>query len=70
MVCCAADARPIAVSVLPPVKADTKAKVPIEMAWTRVIGTVEFPLENGHRIPVIHAQAATPCDPPSEAMLY
>ena len=70
MVCCAADARPIAVSVLPPVKADLKAKSPVEMAWTRVLGTVEFPLENGRRIPIIHAQTVTPCDPPSEAMLY
>ncbi len=70
MVCCAADARPIAIAVLPPAKADPKAKGPIEMAWTRVVGTVEFPLENGRRIPIIHAQTATPCDPPSEAMLY
>ncbi len=73
MVCCAADARPIAVSVLPPVATNSKtaaAKTPVEMAWTRVVGTVEFPLENGHRIPIIHAQTATPCDPPSEAMLY
>ncbi len=73
MVCCAADARPIAVSVLPPVQTDSKtaaAKAPVEMAWTRVVGTVEFPLENGRRIPIIHAQTATPCDPPSEAMLY
>ncbi len=72
MVCCAADARPIAVSVLPPT-ANSKAaaaKTPVEMAWTRVVGTVEFPLENGRRIPIIHAQTATPCDPPSEAMLY
>ena len=70
MVCCAADARPIAVSVLPPAKADSKAKSPVEMAWTRVVGTVEFPLENGRRIPIVHAQTATPCDPPAEAMLY
>ena len=73
MVCCAADARPIAISVLPPTAANPKtaaAKTPVEMAWTRVVGTVEFPLENGRRIPIIHAQTVTPCDPPSEAMLY
>lgn len=70
MVCCAADARPIAVSVLPPTTPKTAVKTPVEMAWTRVVGTVEFPLENGRRIPIIHAQTATPCDPPSEAMLY
>ena len=70
MVCCAADARPIAISILPPAKADTKAKVPVEMAWTRVVGTVEFPLENGRRMPIIHAQTVASCDPPSEAMLY
>ena len=49
---------------------DDRDKTPVEMAWTRVVGTVEFPLENGRRIPIIHAQTATPCDPPSEAMLY
>ena len=73
MVCCAADARPIAIAVLPPTQADAKAasaKAPVEMSWTRVVGTVEFPLENGRRIPIIHAQTATQCDPPSEAMLY
>ena len=70
MVCCAADARPIAISILPPAKADTKVKAPVEMAWTRVVGTVEFPLENGRRMPIIHAQTVSPCDPPSEAMLY
>ncbi len=74
MVCCAADARPIAVSVLPPPPQPNSkvaaAKTPVEMAWTRVVGTVEFPLENGRRIPLIHAQTTTPCEPPSEAMLY
>ena len=67
MVCCAADARPVAVASLPPTK---DAKLPGEMAWTKVIGKVTFPLENGRRVPVIHAESVAACEPPSEAMLY
>ena len=48
MVCCAADARPVAVASLPPSK---DAKLPGEMAWTKVVGKVTFPLENGRRMP-------------------
>ena len=67
MVCCAADARPVAVASLPPAK---DAKLPGEMAWTKVVGKVTFPVENGRRVPVIHADSVTACEPPSEAMLY
>ena len=72
MVCCAADARPVGVQSLPPAAtAETKAKkLPEEMAWTKVVGTVSFPMENGRRIPLIHATSVTPTDPPAEAMLY
>ncbi len=73
MVCCAADARPVGIAVLPPPAAQAKtadAKLPPEMTWTKVVGTVTFPLENGRRIPIVHAQTAVQTDPPSEAMLY
>lgn len=72
MVCCAADARPVGVSVLPPpagAKTATAKALP-EMSWTKVVGTVSFPMENGRRVPIVHAQTATQTDPPSEAMLY
>lgn len=72
MVCCAADARPVGVQSLPPTAAaatQTK-KMPEEMTWTKVVGTVTFPMENGRRIPLVHATSVTPTDPPSEAMLY
>jgi uncharacterized repeat protein (TIGR03943 family) len=65
MVCCAADARPIAVTV------ETKnAPKLAEMAWARVVGTVDFPVEDGHRVPIMHAASVKACDPPSELMLY
>lgn len=65
MVCCAADARPIAISV------DPKSPVNFpDMAWARIIGKVSFPLESGHRIPVVQAVSAAKCDPPAELMLY
>ena len=65
MVCCAADARPIAVAV------ETKSAPKLaEMAWARVVGTVDFPVEDGHRVPIVHAESVKACDPPSELMLY
>lgn len=72
MVCCAADARPVGIAVMPPAATakTASAKVPEEMTWTKVVGTVEFPLENGRRVPIIHAQSVAQTDPPAEAMLY
>lgn len=72
MVCCAADARPVAVMVEKP--ADTALRAPMdklpELGWVRVTGKVEFPLENGRRVAVLRADRAAPTDPPREAMLY
>jgi uncharacterized repeat protein (TIGR03943 family) len=65
MVCCAADARPVAVTV----QAKDAPKL-AEMAWARVVGTVDFPVEDGHRVPVLHAESVKACDPPAELMLY
>ena len=72
MVCCAADARPVAVAVEKPADATLRAaadKLP-ELGWVRVTGKVEFPLENGRRVAVLQADKVTPTDPPKEAMLY
>ena len=72
MVCCAADARPVAVTVEKPADTTLRAetdKLP-ELGWVRVTGKVEFPLENGRRGAVLRADKAAPTDPPKEAMLY
>ncbi len=74
MVCCAADARPIAVSVEPPKSdaAGTAASVykPADMAWVKIVGKVSFPLENNVRTSIVRASSITPSDPPAEVMLY
>lgn len=65
VMCCAADARPVAVSV--------ETKTPMEsaeMSWVKVIGKATFPLEGGRRIPVVVAESITPCDPPPESFIY
>ena len=72
MVCCAADARPVAVTVEKPADPQMRAESDklSELGWVRVIGKVEFPLENGRRVAVLRADKVTPTDPPKEAMLY
>ena len=65
MVCCAADARPIAISV------DPKSTLALpDMTWARVTGKVTFPIENGRRTAVLEGASAAKCDPPAELMLY
>ena len=65
IVCCAADARPIALSV------HTAGKIPVsEMQWIRVTGKPVF-TRNGNRTQVgMNAVQITSIDPPAEAMLY
>lgn len=72
MVCCAADARPIAVAVEPPKNgsASTASDKPADMAWVKIVGKVSFPVENGARTSVVRAEKITPSDPPAEVMLY
>jgi len=65
MVCCAADARPVAVLV----ESDTKPKGE-DMSWIKVVGKVEFPIEGGRPIAVVKASKVTATDPPEETMLY
>jgi hypothetical protein len=65
IVCCAADARPIAVSV----RSENPVSV-ADMSWVKVIGTAEFQ-ENGAKAKVtFKADKVEPTDPPQDAMLY
>ena len=65
IVCCAADARPIAV----PVQAETSVSVE-DMTWVKVIGQPQY-VANGDRTKVVlKAVRVEPTDPPADAMLY
>jgi uncharacterized repeat protein (TIGR03943 family) len=65
IVCCAADARPIAV----PVKASVPTNI-AEMGWVKVTGKSTY-VKNGDRLHVLlNADTIEPADPPAEAMLY
>jgi len=65
MVCCAADARPIAVVV------DAGQKPQIEdMSWVRVTGYATFPIEGGRTVAIVKADSVAVTDPPEETMLY
>ena len=65
MVCCAADARPVAVVV----EDDHKTQIP-EMSWVKVTGRSTFPIEGGRMIAVIKADQVVVSAPPEETMLY
>lgn len=65
IVCCAADARPVAVLVQSPEKPPGA-----EMSWIKVVGTVEFPTEGGRTIAVVKAKKVETTNPPEETMLY
>ncbi|PTX93243.1 TIGR03943 family protein [Spartobacteria bacterium LR76] len=65
MVCCAADARPTAVTI----QMDPAVKME-EMSWVKVVGTATFPVEGGRIIPLVVAKSVKSCDPPEEAMIY
>ncbi len=65
IVCCAADARPLAVPV--EISAPTNAA---EMGWVKVVGKATY-AKNGDRVHVLlKAETVEPTDPPAEAMLY
>ena len=65
MVCCAADARPVAVLV----EDSNQSKIP-EMSWVKVSGRAIFPTEGGRLVAVVKAKSVTVTDPPEETMLY
>jgi uncharacterized repeat protein (TIGR03943 family) len=65
IVCCAADARPLAV----PVEFSAPPSV-AEMGWVKVIGKATYP-KKGDRVRILFkADTVEPTDPPAEAMLY
>lgn len=69
MTCCAADAQPVSLLVDTSESGDLPKNVS-EMVWTRVVGHIEFPLENGKAIAVLKAKAVEKTEPPEETMLY
>ena len=64
IICCAADARPVAITV----QTDELDGV-AEMSWIRVTGTASFPIEGGRRVLLV-ANSVTPCEPPEETFIY
>jgi uncharacterized membrane protein YcgQ (UPF0703/DUF1980 family) len=65
IVCCAADARPLAV----PVELSTPTSA-TEMGWVKVVGKATY-AKNGDRVQVLFkADTVETTDPPAEAMLY
>lgn len=65
MNCCAADARPVGVTV----QAGQLPEIP-EMSWIRVIAKTTFPIEGGKPKPVLEAIEIKKIDPPQETMLF
>ncbi|MFZ4774596.1 MAG: TIGR03943 family putative permease subunit [Terrimicrobiaceae bacterium] len=63
VMCCAADARPVAVTV------QGKQAFP-EMTWLKVTGLVTFPVEAGKRSALILADTIEPTEPPPESFIY
>ena len=65
MVCCAADARPVATL------GETRKPPPVpERTWVKITGTPTFPIEKGRRISVLKAEKVEKTEPPKEAMMY
>lgn len=66
IVCCAADARPVAVTVQAPAAMTASA----DMAWVKVTGKAEY-TKNGEKAHVLlKASKVEATEPPAEAMLY
>ena len=63
--CCAADARPIHVTV----EVSAPVNFP-DMQWVKVVGKPEYSIRNGHAHLVMKADRVMPVKPPKEAMLY
>lgn len=65
MMCCAADARPVSITVQSPL-----AEPFTEMQWVRVTGKVLFPVEGGRRTVLVVADAVTATEPPEQTVIY
>ena len=63
--CCAADAKPVGVTVQFPRPLKLQ-----EMAWVKVTGTPVFPVEGGRRTPVLEATKVDQCAAPEEPFVY
>jgi uncharacterized repeat protein (TIGR03943 family) len=65
VMCCAADARPVAISV----QSNPATDLP-KMTWVKVRGKATFPVEGGRHMPVVVADSITETDAPEESFLY
>ena len=65
VMCCAADARPVALAVQP-----SEAAAYPEMTWVKVRGKATFPVEGGRRNPLVIAESITETEPPRESFVY
>jgi len=65
MTCCAADAQPVALPVVPKDKPDLR-----EMTWVKVTGKATFPIVGGQRMPLIENGVIEKTDPPQDTFLY
>ncbi len=65
IVCCAADARPLAVPV-----EISSPMIAAEMGWVKVIGKATFTEKGDRSHVVLQADTVESTDPPAEAMLY
>lgn len=63
VMCCAADARPVAVAV------QSRDAFP-EMTWLKVTGKVTFPLVAGKHTALIVADSVQKTEPPAESIIY
>jgi uncharacterized repeat protein (TIGR03943 family) len=63
--CCAADAKPVGVSVQYP-----KPLKVSEMGWVKITGKPTFPMEGGRRTAVLEATKVEECSAPSEPFVY
>ena len=63
--CCAADAKPVGVTVQFPGPLKLQ-----EMTWVRVTGTPVFPVEGGRRTPILEATKVEQCTAPEEPFVY
>ncbi len=67
MLCCAADARPVAVTIEAPGTLEGMT----DMSWLKVIGKVSFRAgADGRMTAVVQAERILPTTPPAEIMLY
>jgi uncharacterized repeat protein (TIGR03943 family) len=65
VMCCAADARPVAISV----ESNPAIDLP-KMTWVKVRGKATFPVEGGRHIPVLVAESVAETEAPRESFIY